>query len=181
MLYSISLDLGIADAGIQLPCANIINGHYRYTSDLLALASSPSSPQKAPWPHYRSPVRLDLLRPSLEAHPDQAYASYISEGLSHGFRIGFNHQLVSLRSCQRNHPSCCAKPEVVKERISSELAAGRLLGPITPDHLPLVHCSPMGLVPKPHQPNKFRLIVDLSYPNSSNIMSIRALVMSSAL
>ena len=69
----------------------------------------------------------------------------------------------------RNHPSCRANPMVVQERIASEVAAGRLLGPIASDQLPTVHCSPMGLVPKPHQPNKFRLIVDLSYPHQHSV------------
>ena len=33
----------------------------------------------------------------------------------------------------------------------------------------MVHLSPMGLVPKSHQPNKFRLIVDLSTPAGTSV------------
>jgi hypothetical protein len=76
---------------------------------------------------------------------------------------------VQLKSHRKNHPSCLANPSTVTERIAAEVAAGRLLGPIAPEHLPLVHVSPMGLVPKPHQLNKFRLIVDLSAPAGASV------------
>ena len=39
-----------------------------------------------------------------------------------------------------------------------------------PGHLvPLCHCSPIGLIPKPHQPGKWRLIVDLSSPQGHSV------------
>lgn len=44
-----------------------------------------------------------------------------------------------------------------------------MLGPISTRHEVNVHCSPMGLVPKPHQPNKFRLITDLSSPGGKSV------------
>ena len=121
------------------------------------------------WPRYHTPVQLELLQPYLIAHPDQEYATYIAAGLRDGFRIGFSHGNARLKARKGNHPSCRAKPEVVTERIAAELSAGRLLGPIAPAHLPLVHTSPMGLVPKPHQPNKFCLIVDLSAPIDNSV------------
>ena len=31
------------------------------------------------------------------------------------------------------------------------------------------HTNPIGLIPKPHQPNKFRLIVDLSAPSDFSV------------
>ena len=110
-------------------------------------------------------MQLDLLHPYLEAHPDQAYAAYIAEGLRNGFRIGFHHESVQLKSRRTNHPSCRSKPEVVCERIAAELSAGRLLGPIAPE----LQLKPMGLVPKPHQPNKFRLIVDQTTPANRSV------------
>ncbi len=118
---------------------------------------------------YCSPVRVDLLGPFLDAHPDQAYASYIANGLQNGFRIGFIRGRAQLRSRNRSHPSCHSNPTAVQERLTAELASGHLLGPIDPSLLPAVHISPMGLVPKPHQPNKFRLIVDLSSPSNKSV------------
>ena len=109
------------------------------------------------------------MQPCLQAHPDQAYASYIEAGLRDGFRIGFAYGSLPLKPRHRNHPSCLEKPSTVKDRITSELLAGRLLGPITSEVLPLVHVSPVGLVPKPHQQGKFRLIVDLSSPAGRSV------------
>ena len=117
------------------------------------------------WPHYHTPVRIDLLEPYLDAHPDRLYATYMAEGLRHGFRIGFTYRNAQIDQSRRtHHPSCNENPQVVSERIQAEVQAGRLLGPLPPNSLPMVHVSPLGLVPKSHQPNKFRLIVDLSSP-----------------
>ena len=146
-----------------------MDGHYRYTEDLLSLETSGLACQSGKWPRYYSPVRVDLLSPFLQSHPDQAYAAYIASGLRDGFCIGFRHNLARLRTRARNHPSCAAKRRVVCEKLAAELAAGRLLGPIEPHIQPSVHTSPMGLVPKPHQPDKFRLIVDLSTPTGRSV------------
>ena len=49
-------------------------------------------------------------------------------------------------------------------QISAERVVGRVLGPL-PAHLAsLTQTSPIGLIPKPHQPGKRRLVVDLSSP-----------------
>ena len=60
-------------------------------------------------------------------------------------------------------------PGVVAARISSEMEAGRLIGPVAQHIARLVHCSPIGLVPESHQTNKWRLIVDLSSPQGHSI------------
>jgi hypothetical protein len=43
------------------------------------------------------------------------------------------------------------------------------LGPLPPEVVPMIHVSSMGLVPKPHQPNKFHLIVDMSSPAGKSV------------
>ena len=53
---------------------------------------------------------------------------------------------------------------VVDEQIVAELAVGRLFGPISPQLLPLVHTSPLNLVPKAHHSNKWHMICDLLSP-----------------
>ena len=58
---------------------------------------------------------------------------------------------------------------MVDDRIAAELAAGRLLGPISPQLAPLVHTSPLGLVPKAHRSNKWCMICDLSLPFGSSV------------
>ena len=86
-----------------------------------------------------------------------------------GFRIGYSRNRAHLRSRSTNHPSALGNMKVVDERIATELAAGRLLGPVAPHLTPLIHTSPLGLVPKAHQSNKWRMICDLSSPLGSSV------------
>ena len=153
----------------SLPSASIFQGRYRYTDELLCLtsSSSPSPPQN--WPRYQSPIKLEELAPFLHCHPDQAFAAYIHTGLSTGFRVGYSQNRSQLRSSGRNHPSSLANEAVIDDRIASELAAGRLLGPISPHLLSDIHISPLGLVPKAHQPNQWRMICDLSSPSGASV------------
>ena len=120
------------------------------------------------WPQYQTPVQVERLLPFLACHPDQLFAAYIYNGLTQGFRVGFNSNTTKLQSRKRNHPSCLVNSEVVQDRIQAEVLAGRLYGPIPSQHLPGIHVSPLGLVPKAHQTNKWRLIVDLSSPAGSS-------------
>ena len=129
---------------ISLPCADIIRGCYRYTRDLLELnaASAPLYVGHR-WPGYQTPIQVEKLTPFLSSHPDTAFAAYIQDGLTNGFRIGFNPVLSELRSRVSNHPSVLANERVVDERIAAEV---RLCGPL-PEHLAgMVHVSPMETV-----------------------------------
>ena len=53
--------------------------------------------------------------------------------------------------------------------IQDELAAGRLIGHISPNQVQECHINPIGSIPKPHQPGRWRLIVDLSSPHGHSI------------
>ena len=145
-----------------------MNGKYQYTSDLAQLSATSSPSPIQHWPRYRSPIRLDELAPFLARHPDQTFATFIHGGLSAGFRIGFTNDRANLTALGRNHPSALANEAVIDDRIRAELAEGRLLGPIPPHLLPLVHVSPLGLVPKAHQVNRWHMICDLSSPRGSS-------------
>ena len=52
--------------------------------------------------------------------------------------------------------------EVVDEYLSAELAAGRLAGPFKHPPISSLQVSPFGMIPKNHQPSKWRHILDLS-------------------
>ena len=86
-----------------------------------------------------------------------------------GFRIGYSSNRSQLLSRHVNHPSALANEAVIDERIANELAAGRFLGPIPNHLLSSIHTSPLGLVPKAHQANKWCLICDLSSPNGASV------------
>ena len=66
----------------------------------------------------------------------------------------------------RNHPSASANSSVVDSYIATEVALGRLLGPVSQVG---IHSSPIGLVPKARQHDKWRMIVDLSCPRGQSV------------
>ena len=105
----------------------------------------------------------------LQSHLDADFASYIVRGLYEGFHVGFAHDSSTLRPQGSNHPLSMGKAEVVRTHIDTELAAGQLIGPITQGAQAHVQPSPIGLVPKGHTGDKWRLIVDLSSPRSTSV------------
>ena len=74
----------------------------------------------------------------------------------------------TLRATTRNHPSAFEKMAVVRRYIKAETEVGRLVGPLPRSSIPLVHTSPIGLVPK-SQANQWRMIVDLSSPSNHSV------------
>ena len=68
----------------------------------------------------------------------------------------------------RNHPSSTHKPQAITNYLLSEVDSGRIVGPLPPSIMLLVHVSPMGLVPKNHSDNGAP-IVDLSSPHDQSV------------
>ena len=118
----------------------------------------------------RTPLRVAEWEVALRHHPDRKYVGYMLRGMAQGFRIGFDRGAVVLRSTKRNMRSTEEAPEVVQAYLQAERDAGRIIGPI-PDAPggKLAHVSRFGLIPKPHQPGKWRLIVDLSHPTEHSV------------
>ena len=108
----------------SLPCANIFNGRYRYLEDLMQLSAAATPSQDLRWPQYHTPIEMDRLSVLLTSHPNQAFAAYIHQGLTHGFRIGFNSSSTQLQSCSSNHPSALANGRWYKNELQqrSQLA-----------------------------------------------------------
>ena len=69
----------------------------------------------------------------------------------------------------RNLCSAADHPSVIQDYLHSELAAGRVTGPMVSPLPSSTRTSPFGVIPKKHQPNKWRLIVDLSSPSGSSV------------
>ena len=109
--------------------------------------------------------------PCIGAIPSHTPTSIICrfQGLSQGFRIGCNMPTSKLVSRHKKYHSALEHPAAVDEHILSELVAGRLLGPLPPPQKALVHTSPIGIIPKPHQPEQWRMITDLSCPQSFSV------------
>ena len=65
--------------------------------------------------------------------------------------------------------SASENPGVVDEYLANEREAGRLLGPLAQKDMKGVQVSPFGVIPKNHQPGKWRLILDLSSPRGRSV------------
>ena len=148
-------------------CGNVVSGWYVYSNDVVQLEShatglGPSAFRPA------TPLRLPAWRKALASHPDQHFCHYILNGIAQGFHIGCD-RTVTLHPCSSNMPAVQQHPQLVEAHIRAEVEAGRLLGPLPPHLASLVQTNPIGLIPKPHQPGKWRLIVDLSSPAGMSI------------
>ena len=60
-------------------------------------------------------------------------------------------------------------PTVVEEYLTLECKLGRLVGPLNLAAYPHIQRSRFGVIPKPHQPGKWWLIVDLSHPEGNSV------------
>ena len=69
-----------------------------------------------------------------------------------------------------NHQSALQASTHVNEKINHEIHLGRIAGPFDEPPFFNFHSSPLGLVPK-HDPGKYRLIHDLSFPKGDSINS----------
>ena len=133
------------------------------TMEATATHTGPQSFQPA------TPLVVVAWQQALVAHPDKAFANYIESGMHHGFHIGAHRAYLSLRPGPWNFPSVLQHPDLVEDHIAEEIEKGRLMGPIPENLIPLCHCSPIGLIPKPHQSGRWRLIVDLSFPKGHSV------------
>ena len=60
-------------------------------------------------------------------------------------------------------------PEVVDAYLAKEVAACRVVALSAEHQLTGAHISRFGVIPKPHQPGKWRLIVDMSHPKGRSV------------
>ena len=146
-------------------------GRYLYMRELRRISSCvPLGLPQAPklLKEVRTPLVLACWKSQLRSHPDLEFVSYLLSGIANGFRIGFNYNKHRHRSAKRNMLSANQNPEAVREYLSKECGLGRVVGPLEKGYLPL-QINRFGVIPKPHQSGKWRLIVDLSYPEGESV------------
>ena len=107
---------------------------------------------------------------SVRDHPDPVFRHYILNGIWHGFRIGFNQEVLCTPASS-NMRSALETASVVQEYLDKEVTLGRIVGPVSPEMVPAsTQLSPFGVIPKSNQPGKRRrLIVDLSSPGGRSV------------
>lgn len=103
------------------------------------------------------------------SHTHRALVHFFLHGITTGFHIGYNLPSAALKSAKKIMPSACDHAAVESDYLTAELAEGRIAGPFSPSMVPYAHISRVGVIPKSHQPNKWRLIVDLSNPHGNSV------------
>jgi hypothetical protein len=107
---------------------------------------------------------------ALRANPDREFADLIVRGIREGFRVGFAFSMFgSTASCDRNMRSALEHPDVVDDYIAEECRRGHVLGQFRLLPAPALVVSRFGVIPKLGKENKWRLIVDLSFPEGHSV------------
>ena len=66
-------------------------------------------------------------------------------------------------------PSANQHPEAIEQYLLKEVPSGRIIGPLPPRVGANIQISHLGVIPKGHTPNKWRLITDLSFPEGRSV------------
>ena len=112
-----------------------------------------------------TPVRPDRLAFYLKGY-NNVTLDYLIQGFLHGFSIRYFGSLLAIRS--PNRKSAMDNPTSVNDKLSKQLAAGRIVGPFDSPPFESFRVSPLGIVPK-KLPGEFRLIHHLSYPEGLSV------------
>ena len=108
-----------------------------------------------------SPLVANEWEVVLAGHPDREFAEFVVQGLREGFRIGFDYRRHLGKKTPKNMRSASEHPHPIDRYVREELRKGRL---IRLSGAPPLRVSRVGVIPKPHQPGKWRMITDLSFP-----------------
>jgi len=105
----------------------------------------------------------------LSGYPDQDLIHFFLKGISKGFRIGYNYKECTCKPAWKNLLGAVFHQEIVDQFLQSGILSGSVIGTFPPKGVPYVHINRFWVIPKRHQPHKWRLIVDLSYPKGSSV------------
>ena len=105
----------------------------------------------------------------LQGETDRELVQFFLQGISQGFHVGFSYDTCAIHPATKNLQCAYSHPQVVEEYLRIEVTTSRVAGPFCQSAISGVHISRFGVIPKSHQPNKWRLIVDLSHPKHHSI------------
>ena len=116
-----------------------------------------------------TPLDLSARFYFLWGYPGRDLVHFFLQGLSEGFRVGFDYQHTVIKWARQNLACAISHPTVVDECLQVEVKLSRVAGPLSSSNLQEIHYSRFGVIPKNHQHNKWRLIVDLSHPTNHSV------------
>ena len=116
-------------------------------------------------PTVSTPIRVSRFAREL-SHYDPVSKRYLLEGLTLGFKIGYDGPIISVTS--KNLKSASSHPDVVDKYLKEEVSLGRIKGPFPNQPFPIFRINPLGIVPK-KTVGKFRAILNLSAPPGKSV------------
>ena len=116
-----------------------------------------------------TPFVVQVWEKMLSDHPDWVYCEYLLNGMSEGFRIGFDYSKCVCTSAKSNMGSASQNPSIIDKYVEQELALHRFIHPLDSSIACHIHVNRFGVIPKRHQPGKWRLITDLSHPQGTSV------------
>ena len=140
---------------------------YIYSPHLMALDSC-KLVQDKPW-HGAEPLdhqftlQVECWTKELNNHPNHYFTNYVLEGITNGFRIGFNHRHLLCSSIKNLSTGKKSGRDYLLPQAGSTTGQDAQTCCL-PSRYPF-----NGAIPKKHKPEKWRLIMDLSSPAGSSI------------
>lgn len=102
----------------------------------------------------------------------------IPRSLIYGFEAGIPY--ISQTFTPPNHPSLLTHIDVFTKMVNLEFEKGRYFGPLSREQVEAelgpFQTSPISIIPKPGQPDKFRIIQNLLHPRQPPIASVNSAI-----
>ena len=148
-----------------LSACNVAGARYRYIEDLLALNQCRPDVCTGSMT-ISATVNVATWKEQLLSHADARFTDWVFCGFDHCLRIGFDYSRHQCRAAKRNMKSA-KEQKTICSYLRKERARRRMIDP--PPAAKNTQISPFGVITKPHQPGKWRLILDLSSPRGSSV------------
>ena len=113
-----------------------------------------------------SPLVANEWETVLAGHPDCDFAEFVIRGIREGFRIGFDYSCHLGENIPKNMRSASENPDRIDRYVRAEAQERRLIRLVGAAP---VQVSQVNVIPKPHQPGKWRLITDVSFPKGQSV------------
>lgn len=114
----------------------------------------------------KTPINVAQLKSELKSYPNKKVAEELSHGFESGFPLHYTGPRMPMES--KNLKSANDHPEIVQQKLLSEINLGRVAGPFQDKPISTLRISPIGLVEK-KTPGEFRLIHHLSFPEGESV------------
>ena len=107
--------------------------------------------------------------------PDQDILDYVGHGLDFGFSLCFTGKDEDLQDAVKHGAGARANPQIVVEYPQEEVGFGSMAGPFSSCPIQGLHLNKVNLIQKPGKEGAalrtkaFRLIVDLSHPETKSV------------